>query len=69
MARVFTLFPVLPDSLRLDKETSFISTTFRENAKNVRIKLQIRKIDAQSSIEKGEKYHYKIRRMLNVENK
>lgn len=56
----------LPDVIALCQETSFTFALFRENYKDVGIKLEFSEIEVYSSIEKGEIYHYSFRRIFDV---
>lgn len=54
------------DTIILDREPSFKSEEFRENAKNMGVHLQFSCIEDHRSIGKGERYHYTLRRMFEV---
>lgn len=54
------------DSVRWDRETSFLSAEFRENEKHVGIKLHFSGIERQNSIVKGERYHSPLRGISDV---
>lgn len=50
----------------LDRESSFSSNKFRENAEGLRVELQFSGIEAHISIGKGERFHHQPRRILNI---
>lgn len=63
-----TVYLGYPSTLRLDRESSFNSHTFRELAASQVIVLQFSGIEAHNSIGQGEIYHTPLRRIFNKLN-
>lgn len=57
-----------PEIIRLDRETSFTSVEFRENAENIGIKIKVSGIEAQNYIGQRQQCQHLLRRIFNVIN-
>ena len=64
-----TVYTGFPEIIRLDRESSFVSDKFRNNAKDNGVDLQFSGIESHNAIGQGERYHHTLRRIFNIVTK